>query len=171
MEPAQGIREYSWKWSDTYCRATDKYEHDRDIECLYRFHDIEIFSEQYQNETTRNTRQDHRADRNGSAKEDKEQICRCLRRCGNGNVISNDSPDDKTQYRFPVPLFDIFRYEPGGSQYQPEKEGPHQDRMGNQQPGNELCQRENADPDAGNDSQQEVGIYRFPESGDLTGEE
>jgi len=69
----------------------------------------------------------------------------------NRYVECNNDPDDITQDRFPIPFLDIFGNEPGGSKYQSEEEGPDQNRVVCQQPGDDFCQREDTDPDPCND--------------------
>ena len=107
-EMLQRKREYPREARDTEQCAERKNTQDDKIERIDRLHDVKIFPQQDQDEAARYARKNHGTDGNGSAKEDKQQIGRCLGRSRNRDVIGNHYPNSKPQNRLPIPLLHVF---------------------------------------------------------------
>ena len=149
---------------DDACGGADDEDDDHgDVQVADGLHDVLVLAEQQQDEGSRDARQDHGADGDGTREHDEPPVVGSLGGRGDGDPPSDGCADEQRSDRREVPAADLLGDEQGRGDDQSEEERPDGDRVVREQVGHQSGEREDRDGDADEHGQQEASVDVAPE--------
>ena len=166
-QPRQQMR----KRDDARSGSDHENRDDGNIELPDSVHDILVFAQQQQNESSRDAGENHGADGDGAREHHEPPVVRRFGGRCDGDTPRRDSPDDERQHGPPVPAADLFGDEQCRSHDQSEEKRPDGNGVVRKQIGHQPRQREDRNGDAQQHGQQEAAVDMAPELGQTEAEQ